>query len=212
MNVLDFMKYNFVMGTIFRWLFPSLMSNVLENENLRELVRSESNSFDLVIVEAFYQEYTVTLGHKFNAPVVNVASTTIWPSISKWLHVPATFSYVPDCCIGVTDHMGFMERVKNTITGVLETYVEEYVYFPMVESIMNTHFVYNGWETRPSLRDMLNNVSVTLMNANRAVSVCRPYLQGVVEVGGMHIKEPKPLPRVNSTYKNSYIENNWFSL
>jgi len=76
-------------------------------------------------------------------------------------------------------------------------YVENLLYIPMIKSIMTKHFTYKGWESRPPLEDMLKNVSLTLMNANHAIGICRPTTQGVVEVGGMHIKAPKPLPQVN---------------
>jgi len=82
-------------------------------------------------------------------------------------------------------------------------YVENYLYMPMMKSTMNKYFTYKEWESRPSLEKMLNNVSLTLMNSHYAVGVCRPYFPGVVEVGGMHIKEPKPLPQVS--IKLSYM-------
>ncbi|VVC33706.1 UDP-glucuronosyl/UDP-glucosyltransferase [Cinara cedri] len=185
---------NFLITVVSKWSFANMLSRVMDHPNIKELIRSEANSFDLVMVESFFQEYTVALGHKFNAPVVNLAPAMIWASISKWLHVPATFAYVPDCCVGTTDHMGFVERVKNTVTGVLETYVEDYLYVPKIKEIMNRHFRYGGWESRPALEQMLGDVSLTLMNAHHVVGVCRPYPPGVIEVGGMHIREPKPLP------------------
>jgi len=86
--------------------------------------------------------------------------------------------------------------------------VEDYLYIPMMKTKMSKYFTYTGWQSRPTLEQMLNNVSLTLMNAHHAVGVCRPYLPGVIEVGGMHIKEPKPLPKV-STNINRYNRNNY---
>lgn len=181
-----------------RWFMSSFLSASIDNEVVKNLIRSDSNSFDLVMIESFFQEYTVALGHRFNAPVVNLSPALVWGSMSKWLPVPSTFSYVPDCCIGMTDKMSFVERLKNSITGFLEVYVENYLYIPMVKSIMTKHFAYEGWESRPPLEKMLKNVSLTLMNAHHVIGVCRPLPPGVVEVGGMHIKEPKPLPQVSN--------------
>lgn len=175
----------------------------MEHSKIIEFVQSEDNSFDLVMVESFLQEYTVAIGHKFNAPVVNLSPAMVWFSASKWLHLPSTFSYVPDCCIGVTDDMSFVDRLKNTIVGFIEMVVEDYLYIPMMKVVMSKNFAYVGWESRPTLEQMLNNVSLTLMNAYHATGVCRPYLQGVVEVGGMHIKEPKPLPKDLQDYIDS---------
>lgn len=192
---------NLVTLVMIRWYFSNLLSKLMEHDNIKKLIHSETYSFDLVMVETFLQEYTIAIGHKFNAPVINLSSATMWVSISKWLHVPSTFSYIPDCCIGVTDDMNFVERLKNTITGILEMYVENYLYLPIMKSAMNKYFTYKGWESRPPIEKMLNNVSVTLMNAHYSIGVCRPYPPGIVEVAGMHIKEPKPLPQVSKLTK-----------
>lgn len=199
---MQLINQNFITSVLSRWYISYFMSSWMENENLKEFIQSETNSFDLVIIEAFHQEYTIAMGHKFNAPVINLSSTMIWVSISKWLHVPSTFSYIPDCCIGVIDDMSFTERLKNTITGVIELYVENYLYMPIMKSILNKHFTYKGWESRPPLEQMLNNVSLLLINTHHAVGVCRPFPSGVIEVGGMHIKEPKPLPQVSKSLIN----------
>lgn len=211
---MELINHNFITSVIGRWFFTDLLSKVMESESITKFIQSDSNSFDLVIVESFQQEYTVALGHKFNAPVIYLAPATVWVSMSKWLHVPSTFSYVPDCCIGVTDNMSFVERLKNTITGIIQMYIENYFYIPKIKAVMNKYFNYKGWESRPPLEQMLSNVSLTLMNAHSAFGVCRPYLPGIIEVGGMHIREPKPLPQVrlmcddNKTFGHSFV-NYW---
>ncbi|KAL5242631.1 hypothetical protein ACI65C_010041 [Semiaphis heraclei] len=202
-NVMDLIDLNFVTSVINRWFFARILSAQMEHATLIDFLKSEDNSFDLVMVESFLQEYTVAIGHKYNAPVINLSPAMVWVSASKWLHLPSTFSYVPDCCIGVTDDMSFTERLKNTIVGLVEMFVEDYLYIPMIKATMSKHFAYVGWQSRPTLEQMLNNVSLTLMNAYHAVGVCRPHLPGVIEVGGMHIKEPKPLPKDLQDYIDS---------
>ncbi|XP_022164035.1 UDP-glucuronosyltransferase 2C1-like isoform X1 [Myzus persicae] len=202
-DVMHLMDINFVMTVTTRWFFARLLSAQMEQATLIDFLRSEDNSFDLVMIESFLQEYTVALGHKYNAPVVNLSPAMVWVSASKWTHLPSTFSYIPDCCIGVTDDMSFVDRLKNTIAGLIQMFVEDYLYIPMIKAEMSKHFAYVGWQSRPTLEQMLNNVSLTLMNAYHAVGVCRPYLPGIVEVGGMHIKEPKPLPKDLQDYIDS---------
>lgn len=193
-----FVHQYFFVSPITRWFIGSLLSNLMEDKVIKDFIQSETNTFDLVMIESFCQEYSVALGHKFQAPVINLSPAMVWVSMSKWLHLPSSFSYIPDCCIGVTDDMSFLDRLKNTITGVIEMYVEDYFYMPKMKALMDEYFNYNGWKSRPSLEHMLSNVSLTLMNANHAIGVCRPLTPGVIEVGGMHIKDPKPLPRVSS--------------
>lgn len=189
---------NFVTSVQLKWnLGVKLSETVMSHGNMKKFVQSSSDSFDLVMIETFCQEYTVAMGHKFNAPVINLSSAMLWVSISKWLHVPSTFSYIPDLCLQSTSVMGFVERFKNTITGLMQHYAENYLYLPKMKEVMNTYLTYEDWESRPPLEHMLNNVSLTLVNSNHAIGISRPYLPGIVEVGGLHIKNPKSLPEVS---------------
>jgi len=191
---------NFITSVQIKWGLGIKMSDlVMSHENMKRFVQSNSNSFDLVMIETFCQEYTVTMGHKFNVPVINLAPAMPWVSISRWLHVPSTFSYIPDTCLKSRSDMGFVDRLKNTLTGLMQSYAEKYFYLPKMKEVMNTYFTYEGWESRPPLEHMLKNVSLTLVNSNFAIGVARPYLPGIVEVGGMHIKPPNTLPEASYT-------------
>lgn len=187
---------NFVTSALSVWDVGVKFSKVLAHKSMVDFLQTNSVSFDLVIIETCCQEYTVALGHKFNAPVINLVPTMMWSTISKWIHVPSTFSYIPNVLLEMTSDMSFTQRLKNTITGVLQLYVENYLYLPKMKEVMDAHFTYKGWESRPSLEDMLRNVSLTLVNSHHAVGVSRPYLPGVIDVGGMHIKESKSLSGV----------------
>lgn len=196
-NIMELVDLNFFTSVPMQWnLGVELSDLIMSHRNMKQFVQSDSYSFDLVMIETFCQEYTVTIGHKFNAPVINLAPAMIWPSVSKWLHVPSTFSYIPNSFLITAKDISFVERLKNTVTGVMQLYVENYLYLPKMKEIMNKHFAYRGWESRPPLERMLNNVSLTLSNSYYAVGIPRPYPPGVIEVGGMHIKEPKSLPEV----------------
>jgi len=194
---MELVHLNFITSVHLKWeLGTQLAELTMSHSNMKRLIHSDSDSFDLIMIEAFCQEYTVAIGHKYNAPVINLAPAMVWPSITKWLHVPSTFSYIPDSCSTSPADMSFVERLKNTVTGVMQLYVENYVYLPKMKEIMNKHFTYKGWESRPPLEHMLNNVSLTLANSHYAIGIPRPYLPGIVEVGGLHIKQPKSLPEV----------------
>ncbi|XP_050533046.1 UDP-glycosyltransferase UGT4-like isoform X1 [Daktulosphaira vitifoliae] len=167
--------------------------NVLSSTVLQEFIQNDDSKFDLVLVFTFGQSYCVTLGHKYNAPIINLNVLMLWQSNSKWIGEPSTYSYIPDARAGVTPKMSFTERIKNSIIGFLQLYPEDFIHLPKYKDIMDTFFKYPGWETRPSMEDMLKNVSLTLVNAHFSVGITRPYLPGTVEVGGLHIKEAKQL-------------------
>ncbi|VVC33708.1 Hypothetical protein CINCED_3A012882 [Cinara cedri] len=200
-NLMELAQSNFMSSVTLKWQLAVRMSEqVMPHRKMTEFVHSDSGLFDLVMVETFCQEYTVAMGHKYGAPVINLAPAMLWPSVSKWLHVPSTFSYIPYYALDTTDEMGFVDRLKNTVTGAIQLYAESYWYMPKMNVIMDRYLTYAGWESRPSLERMLGDVSLTLVNSHHAIGIARPYLPGVVDVGGMHIKRPKPLPENLQTF------------
>lgn len=173
--------------------------NILRIKNLQDFILSECYTFDLVLIESFYQEYTVTMGHKFNAPVICITSTLIQPTNSHWIGLPSTFSYMLDVRTRSSDVKTFYDRLKSTCIGFIQIYLEHYFYIQTQTEYMNKYFRYKNSQSRNSLPVMLSNVSLTLVNGDISVGASRPYLPGVIEIGGLHLKKPKILPNVSLT-------------
>lgn len=182
-------------------LITGLTTKMLSKPELQRFILSDDYRFDLVMVFSFYQECSVALGHKYGAPVVNLGVSMLWPSNSRWTGEPSTFSYILDQRTGVTDRMSFVERFKNTVIGATQLFLEDYYYLPLQKRNLYTYFRYAGHESRPSIEDMLSNVSVTLLNAHYSIGVTRPYLPGSVEIAGLHVNEPRPLTGVSRYIK-----------
>ena len=94
-----------------------LAPKMISKPEMQNFILSQDYEFDLVLVFTFCQEYSITLGHKYKAPVINLGVSMLWPSNSKWIGEPSTFSYILDQRTKATDQMSFIERFKNTIIG-----------------------------------------------------------------------------------------------
>lgn len=198
-------NFNFLTMVIAYWKVTNIAEKVISLPRLQNFILSDDYKFDLVMIFSFCQEYGITLGHKYNAPVINLAVFMLLPSNSKWIGEPSTYSYIIDQRIGITDQMSFFERFKNTIVGMLQLFAEDYFYIPVQKEIMNKYFKYKGHESRPPIEDMLKNVSLTLINSHHSVGISRPHLPGSVEIAGLHINEPKPLSGVSEYQCLYYI-------
>lgn len=195
---IDLVNYNVFQLLFSGWrINKKYAENILPIKNLQDFILSESYTFDLVLIESFYQEYTVTIGHKFKAPVICITSTLIQPTNSHWIGLPSTFSYLLDVRTRSSDRKTFYDRLKSTCIGFIQIYMENYLYIPTQTDFMNRYFKYKNYESRPSINAMLANVSLTLVNGDFSVGAPRPYLPGVIEIGGLHMKEPKKLPSVS---------------
>ncbi|XP_025408804.1 UDP-glucuronosyltransferase 2C1-like [Sipha flava] len=203
-NLMDVINCNFFQVLSIGWtLNKRYAESILHLKNLQNFITSESYTFDLVLIESFYQEYTVTMGHKFNAPVICITSTLIQPTNSHWIGLPSTFSYLLDIRSRSCDHKTFYDRLKSTYLGFVQIYLERYFYIPTQEEYINKYFNYKNHESRPPIDVMLSNVSLILVNGDLSVGAPRPYLPNVIEIGGLHIKVPKQLPKSIRTFIES---------
>ncbi|VVC36155.1 UDP-glucuronosyl/UDP-glucosyltransferase [Cinara cedri] len=176
------------------WLGPFITRKALEKRVVKEFILHDRSSFDLVIVENFFHECFVVLGHKYGAPVVQLLPFNTNPRVSQWHGNPYDPSYLADITAPYAAPMTFWQRTENTVAALFNTLVNRLVYLPQQRKIMNEYFAYAGHEQRPDLETMLRNVSLTLINSHPLMSPVAPFVPSYVQVAGMHIKPAKSLP------------------
>lgn len=180
------------------WLGPSITRKALDKPSVRDFVLGDRSSFDAVVIENFFHECFVTLGHKYSAPVIQLLPFATNPRVSQWQGNPYDPSYLADFCGSYAAPMTFAQRAVNVVSTVFNTWVNRLVYLPQHRSMMREHFAYEGHETRPDLETMLRDVSLTLVNDHPSVGSVAPYVPSYVQVAGMHVKSPKQLPEVRT--------------
>lgn len=118
-----------------------------------------------------------------------------------------------------SDNMTFAERWYNTLVGFYDWFIRYLYYLPNEKNFAKKHFAHLA--PLPPLEELINNVSLTMVNSHRAITPPRPsmpsnrnishtrnpngktnlahffFLQiflDIISIGGAHIKAPKPLP------------------
>lgn len=180
-----------------RFIWPKFTESTINKTSVKNVIHSEGLHYDLVLFENFYHECFVALGHKFSAPVVQLIPSTPVAGVAKWHGNPYDGSYIPDINSGYSDRMSFIERLTNTIISFIHTALNSFFYLPKQRELMDTYFNYTGWETRPSMEDMLKNISLTLMNTHISIGTPRPLVPSYLDVAGMHLKPASLLPQVS---------------
>jgi len=179
------------------WGLGSLLCETyLQEPGVQDLIQSKNENFDLVIIEAFFNECFLGFVHKFNAPVVQVCSFggTVW--MGNWVGNPNPYSYVPDGFIHYSDRMTFWERLTNTVIGEFVQIGRKYYYLPKQEAIARKYF--NHTNELPSISELETSTALVLVNNHFSLGSPKPLMPNFVQVGGMHIKPPKELPDVRS--------------
>jgi len=192
-NSFDLVKFNHFQMVIMLWALGNhLCDKFLEQPAVQELIHSNDQQFDLVIIEAFNNDCLVGFAHKFKAPLVQVVTFggTSW--MGDWVGNPSPYSYVPDPFHNFGDRMDFCERVLNTISITFQKMTRFFYFLPKQQALLEKYF--GDHAPLPSISELHSSTSLLLLNHHFSISYPRPLMPNVVQVGGMHVKPAEKLP------------------
>lgn len=192
-NAFGFLLENVVIRNT---LFPIVTESFISSPDVDRFIKEDRSTFDLVIVESFFQECTVAMGHKYGAPVISINPLAPWAGPSRWAANPSDASYIKDFTLDVGKSMNFQYRIFNMIFNLYTKLIEPIIYIPKMENMMNTYFQYPGYEKRPSLTQMLKNISLSLIDSDIMILSPRPYVPSFIEVPGIHLKRTQNMNKV----------------
>lgn len=168
----------------------------VSTRDLQKFIVEDRSTFDLVVVESFFQECTVAIGHKYGAPVIGFIPLAPWISPSLHAANPTDFSHVKDYLLNVGKSLDFENRLLNTFCGLYSILIEQISYYPRMANLMNTYFQYPGYETRPTMAEMLRNMSLSLVDSDVMTLSPRPYVPSFVEVPGINLQHTNEMSEV----------------
>ncbi|XP_003985359.1 UDP-glucuronosyltransferase 2A2 isoform X2 [Felis catus] len=170
-----------------------ICDGVLNNTKL--LARLQESGFDVLLADPVTvcgDLVALKLGIPFVYTLRFSPASTVERHCGK---IPAPASYVPAALSELTDHMTFGERVKNTISYLLQDYI-----FESYWGEWNSY--YSKVLGRPTtLCEVMGKAEIWLIRTYWDFEFPRPYLPNFEFVGGLHCKPAKPLPKVLWRYK-----------
>ncbi|CAH0762836.1 unnamed protein product [Bemisia tabaci] len=180
---------------------PQLLRSAL----FRDLI-SNDNKFDLIFTELFFGfEAFVALGNIFNAPVVTYSSYGYDGDILRYSGAANAISYLSIKYLPYGGPMSLMQRLENTLLHIATVLYTEYWYLPHHDALLAEYIP----GPLPRITDMLGNVSLFFLTANTALDGAKVYPPSVIEISGIHLKEPGPLDEdlktIMDTAKNGVI-------
>uniref|UniRef100_A0A023EW79 UDP-glucuronosyltransferase n=1 Tax=Aedes albopictus TaxID=7160 RepID=A0A023EW79_AEDAL len=191
-NLLDIAKKGVIESIKNTYDFGHRITNsTLTDPAVIDLLAS-NETFDLIVLEIFMNDAMIGFCHHFNAPCIGVSTF----GASKWttdlVGTPSPPSYVPNAFLGFSDRMSFKERLLNTLMSATEIVVDTFVDRPAQIEMYQKAFP----GQKPPFAELKKKaISLVLLNNHFSLSYPRPYVTGMVEVGGMHVNRvPKPLP------------------
>uniref|UniRef100_A0A1B6DQ16 UDP-glucuronosyltransferase n=1 Tax=Clastoptera arizonana TaxID=38151 RepID=A0A1B6DQ16_9HEMI len=156
-------------------------------QNFVKIIYNET--YDVVISETMVAGPFLALGHITNAPTVSISTLSFWNLHGYPMGNPTIPTYMPNVLLPYSDHMNFIERIKNLYVSNYLIFLYNWKLLPLHEFYLRKYF---GAEI-PSVREMESRQSLQLICTSEILSYPVPKVPGIVHVGALHIETPKPL-------------------
>ncbi|EDS25660.1 UDP-glucuronosyltransferase 2B20 [Culex quinquefasciatus] len=148
--------------------------------------------FDLVLYDMTCGGCMHGLLHKFKyPPLVSVTPFNNPPYVTEVIGGHKFYAYTPFFSLGYGSDMTFFERVHNTLLYTVDFIYRNYYSNPVLDKMVREYFQYDDLPYVPDL-DRLSRV--LLVNAHYSIDFPEPAPPNLIPVGGLQIKEAKPVP------------------
>lgn len=168
----------------------------------------ENQQYDVAIIESFNTDCFYPIVYKLKVPFITISSSILMPWNYEHLGNPNNPAYMPQHFLHFTDQMTFWQRVENTLAIAYTKAIYKFLMTPFADDVVAKVF---GQDV-PRPADIVKNASLMFINTHVSISGSKPLVPGIIEIGGVHVKKPKPVPKV-STNRNllSSVENNYIT-
>lgn len=162
---------------------------------VQDFIENDESKFDVVFVSAtFGGEAFVSLGHKYNAPIINFQPLGYRPSTGYIVGGLLSPTTMVDFRQPHSAKMTFMERLANVYMFFADLYDMHFYYLPRVETLMKNYINYPGVKYCPDLRTLLSNISMTFIEYDPTIGIPHALPPNVHFTGGLQLRDAQPLP------------------
>lgn len=161
--------------------------NLLHNESLLRLLKS--SSFDVIFTDPVFPCGAV-LAKYLGIPAVFFLRYLPCGIDYEASQCPNPSSYIPNLLTRLSDHMSFLQRVKNMLYPLALKYICDFLFTPY-ESLASELL-----QREVSLVEILSHASVWLFRGDFVFDYPRPIMPNMVFIGGINCVVKKPLSQV----------------
>lgn len=162
---------------------------------VQDFIENDESKFDVVFVSAtFGGEAFVSLGHKYNAPIINFQPLGYRSSTGYIVGGLLSPTTMVDFRQPHSAKMTFMERLANVYMFFADLYDMHFYYLPRVETLMKNYINYPGVKYCPDLRTLLSNISMTFIEYDPTIGIPHALPPNVHFTGGLQLRDAEPLP------------------
>lgn len=185
---------------IYNWIYvhnelQNYFTQLISDNQLQELLSNKDTQFDLIFIELYHVDGVFALSHRFNCPIIGLSFQPVLPIYNWLIGNPTTFSYIPHVYLPFTDIMSFWKRIINAVfsifTAAFYNFVSTKGYQKHVDLLLR-----QTESPKLNIEELSESLSLILAEFHFSSAYTRPNLPNVIDIAGIHIQSPKPLPQV----------------
>ncbi|XP_055910229.1 UDP-glucosyltransferase 2-like [Eupeodes corollae] len=178
----------------------TLNQYIVKSKGLHTLLNYPDDfKFDLVLNDYTMGPLLLGFMHKFKYPPLIGMSAFLNPPITidqmSHHYFPA---YIPYHSTMYSPEMSFWQRLENTLIFIGDTAYRRLIFLPRADATIRPFFS----KDMPYLGDISKHTAISLVNSHPAINYVEPLPPNIIEVGGMQIKNSKPLPKDLDDFMN----------
>ncbi|XP_065204365.1 uncharacterized protein LOC135834418 [Planococcus citri] len=171
-----------------RMMEKSSCDDVLGSEYVRRLINSNEKTIDLILVEVYHSQCYHLLAYKLNVPLIIISPPTMLFGVDYFIGNPFYPSYLP--FFMYTTNMNFFQRVENVFYYAVLYWYQSYVFNKDMDIYAREVF-----KMKLPFDEELNRRTALALYNNHFSFISRPKSPNAIDIAGIHIKEPKELPK-----------------
>ncbi|KFB50411.1 AGAP005752-PA-like protein [Anopheles sinensis] len=171
----------------------SMCVGILGSKGYRTIMDYPSDyKFDLVLYDFTCGPCLLAVYDKFGQPpMVGVTGFNNPPYTTDLVGGHKYYAYVPYYTLDYDTNMNFFQRFYNAAIHWIDYFYRNYVFLPETDRIVREH---HKAMDLPYLATLDQKMMLMLVNSHHSVDFPEPIPQNVIQVGGLQILPPKPLP------------------
>ncbi|KAF2900031.1 hypothetical protein ILUMI_06156 [Ignelater luminosus] len=168
-----------------------LLVEQLEHPEVQNLIKNETESFDLLMVEGFYP-IMFAFAARFNCPMIQMFSLDAPPYTHQLIGNPSHPVLNPSFMIPYIDKLSFFERLGTVLGTVFENICHNYFGVRWQQTLTYKYF----GNDYPDIEDIGRNTSLIFVNTDLVFHQIRPLLPNIIQIGGgIHLTRSQGLPK-----------------
>ncbi|CAH2064973.1 unnamed protein product, partial [Iphiclides podalirius] len=185
-------QYNFFSYQSYVWRTMNIYANHIINQpKLRDFIENDESRFDLILAEEFFLPLFYAFAHKYRAPMVITTPYGVAQYVNEFTGNPLEMWRATHEFLELTVARNAYERAMNFVCTVFDIVGRRQKLVSYQDRLARD--VFKNVPNLPHLSDLERNVDLVLVNSHFSLMDVMPNLPHVIEIGGVHIEDVKPL-------------------